>query len=190
MSRSLGRRLTRQVSAQDEGAAEGEIVGILPPVIIPSGSAAVVSATSTAAAFPYVVGAMAGGISSVSMVVASGRAGILSYLGSGGVELERLRFWIEEIQAELGGSDAPWGVNLLHAPGEEAHEAATVEMFLGLRVRRVSASAFVRPTASLVQVRLHRSPARRSGTARAVQPSLRQGLAGRDGAHLPLAAAA
>lgn len=94
---------------------------------------------------------MAGGISSVSMVVAAGRAGILCYLGSGGVKLDLLRFWVDQIQKEFGGSEAPWGVNLLHAPGEEALEAATVSMFLDRKVHRISASAFVRPTAPLVR---------------------------------------
>lgn len=141
---------TRHVLSHQGGAVEGQVLGILPPQY-PEWLGSRRFCRDHGCRFPYVVGAMAGGISSVSMVLAAARAGILCYLGSGGVRLDVLRAWVDEIRSELGGSGAPWGVNLLHAPGEEGLEAATVELLLSREVRRISASAFVRPTAPLVK---------------------------------------
>jgi PfaD family protein len=100
--------------------------------------------------FPYVAGAMAGGVSSPGMVIALGRAGMLGLLGTAGLPLARIEAAIDEVQSGLLGAHAAWGANLLHAP-EAALEDATVELYLRRGVPRVSASAFLGITPALVR---------------------------------------
>ena len=93
--------------------------------------------------FSYVAGEMANGIATARMVVAMARAGMLGFFGSGGLSLQRIEQGLTAIRSELGGTDAAWGSNLIHSPSEPRLEEATVELFLKVGLRRVSASAFM-----------------------------------------------
>jgi len=105
--------------------------------------------------FPYVAGEMARGISSPEMVIAMARAGMLGFLGSAGLGLARTERAIETIEAALAGTDAAWGANLIHSPGEPELEEATVRLFLQRKVKRVSASAFMKITRPVVEYACH-----------------------------------
>jgi trans-AT polyketide synthase/acyltransferase/oxidoreductase domain-containing protein len=100
--------------------------------------------------FPYVVGAMANGITTTRMVKAAAGAGIIGFFGAGGLGLPQIEAAIAELAAELGAA-RPWGANLIHNPHEPDLEAATVELYLRAGVTRASASAFMGLTAPLVR---------------------------------------
>jgi PfaD family protein len=102
--------------------------------------------------FPYVAGSMANGISSVAMVTAMSRAGMLGFFGAGGLNLDVVETAIDRLQQELG--DRPYGFNLIHSPNEPALEMATVDLYLRKGVRLVEASAYLDLTLPLVKYRV------------------------------------
>lgn len=101
----------------------------------------------------YVAGAMVKGIASSELVIRMGRAGLLSFFGSGGLSLERIEEGILRIQAALPPG-SPWGVNLLHNINQPEVEDRTVDLLLRLGVRCVEASAYTVLTPAVVRYRL------------------------------------
>ncbi|MBM75944.1 MAG: 2-nitropropane dioxygenase [Proteobacteria bacterium] len=99
---------------------------------------------------PYVAGAMAGGIASVSLVRAMSEAQMLAFFGAGGLSLEE----IEKAVSQLSSLSGPWGSNLLHAPHDIELEEQTVDLYLKYGVRIVSASAYMRLTPAVVRYRV------------------------------------
>ena len=104
--------------------------------------------------FPYVGGAMANGIASTGMVVALAEAGCLGFFGAAGLSLQRIESAIHHLNASLG-QERSWGMNLIHNPHEPATEAATVDLYIRLGVRRVSAAAYMKLTPALVRFACH-----------------------------------
>ena len=102
--------------------------------------------------FAYLAGAMANGIGSVEIVEAMSRAGMLGFFGAAGLSIQRIESAIERLQRELG--HAPFGINLIHSPGEPDHEAATVDLLLRRDVRLVEASAYLDLTLPVVRYRV------------------------------------
>lgn len=102
--------------------------------------------------YAYLAGAMANGIGSVEIVSAMSRAGMLGFFGAAGLSLQRIESAIDRLQTELGGS--PFGINLIHSPGEPDHESATVDLLLRRGVRLVEASAFLDLTLPVVRYRV------------------------------------
>lgn len=100
--------------------------------------------------FPYVVGEMARGITSVRMVTEAGKAGMLGFFGSAGLLPDQVEEAIMTLGKELGSS-GPWGMNLIHAPGFPQLEDMLVDLFLLHGVPRVCASAFVGLTPAVVR---------------------------------------
>jgi PfaD family protein len=98
--------------------------------------------------FPYVVGEMARGLSTPAMVIASAKAGFCGFYGAAGLDLDTIRAAIREIASATEG--LPSGTNLIHTPNEPDLERATVELYLGEGVRRISASAFMALTPNVV----------------------------------------
>jgi trans-AT polyketide synthase, acyltransferase and oxidoreductase domains len=103
--------------------------------------------------YAYVTGAMYRGTASSAMVVRMGRAGMIGYLGTGGLSLAAVETAIQTIQAQLGQGD-PYGLNLLADYDEPANERATVDLYLKYGVTCIEAAAFMRMTAALVLFRL------------------------------------
>lgn len=103
------------------------------------------------ARFCYVAGEMARGIATPRMVIEVVRAGGLGFFGSAGLPIAEIRASLAEIRAGLGDNAAAWGANLIHAPQEPGQEKAVVDLFLAEKVRRVSASAFMRLTPDVVR---------------------------------------
>lgn len=104
--------------------------------------------------FNYVAGAMAGGISSVDIVVTMAKSGMLGFFGSGGVSLEKLEKSIYQIHQQLMDyPQAPTGFNLLHNPMDPDMEERTVDLYLRKGVHKVSASAYLRLTPTVVRYR-------------------------------------
>jgi len=102
--------------------------------------------------YPYVVGAMANGITSVDMVVAAGLAGMIGFFGAAGLDLGRIESALHDLKQRL--PDHPYGLNLIHSPAERDLEFRTVELYLTHGIRRISASAFLQMTLPLVYYRI------------------------------------
>ena len=101
---------------------------------------------------PYMTGAMANGIASVAVVEAISRAGMLGSFGAAGLSRDRVAEAIGQLQTSLG--DRPFCVNLIHSPGEPAHEMAMAELLLDRRVECVEASAYLDLTPAIVRYRV------------------------------------
>ena len=117
--------------------------------------------------YAYVAGAMANGITSVEMVEAVGRAGMLGFFGAAGLSIEAVEQAIGRLQERMKG--LPFGVNLIHSPSEPDHEAATVDLFLRKGVRLISASAYLGLTLPLLRYRV--KGLRRNEKGRVVCPN-------------------
>ena len=115
--------------------------------------------------YPYVVGAMANGITSTEMVEAAGRAGLLAFFGSAGLSLSQIEAAIQHLQSRMGG--LPFGFNLIHSPGDPNLELETVQLFLKHGVHLISASAFMDLTLPLVYYRIKGIQQNRHGHAAA-----------------------
>ncbi|MEU9252779.1 ACP S-malonyltransferase [Streptomyces sp. NPDC048270] len=100
----------------------------------------------------YLAGSMYKGISSAELVLRMGRAGLLGFLGTGGMGLDRIGRDLERLARE-SGPDRPYGVNLLHTPADPAREDAVASLCVRSGVRSVEAAGFTRITPALVRVR-------------------------------------
>jgi len=102
--------------------------------------------------YAYIAGAMANGITSVEMVTAAGKAGMLGFFGSAGLDLETVETGIDRLQ-QLPGN-IPFGSNLIHSPNEPHLEQGIVDLYLRKGVNLASASAYLRMTLPIVQYRV------------------------------------
>ncbi|MFN6536293.1 MAG: PfaD family polyunsaturated fatty acid/polyketide biosynthesis protein [Nostoc sp. EkiNYC01] len=102
--------------------------------------------------YAYSTGAMAGGIASEEMVIALGKAQILSSFGAGGLSPDRLEAAINKIQQAL--PQGPYAFNLIHSPSEPAIERRAVDLYLKYQVKTVEASAFLDLTPNIVYYRV------------------------------------
>ncbi|HXM04850.1 MAG TPA: PfaD family polyunsaturated fatty acid/polyketide biosynthesis protein [Chthoniobacterales bacterium] len=102
--------------------------------------------------YAYLAGSMYKGIASKELVVRMGKAGLLGFLGTGGLGLERIESDLLFIQHELRESGV-YGLNLLASPMQPGLEEATVDLYLRFQVPRIEAAAFTQITAALVRYR-------------------------------------
>jgi PfaD family protein len=105
--------------------------------------------------YPVIAGSMAKGISSAAMVREMGRAGMLGFLGSAGLDVERVEAQLLNLKDELDPHGDAYGCNLIHSPNEPELEQKLVEMYIRIGLNLIEASAFLQITAPLVQYRLH-----------------------------------
>lgn len=103
--------------------------------------------------YAYLVGGMYKGIASKELVVKLGKAGLLGYLGTGGLKLARIESDIQYIQANLTNNE-PYGMNLLSNLIKPSLEDDTVELYLRYNIRNVEAAAYMQITPALVLFRL------------------------------------
>jgi trans-AT polyketide synthase/acyltransferase/oxidoreductase domain-containing protein len=92
------------------------------------------------------------GIASKELVVRMGKAGLLGFLGTGGLALERIESDLLFIQHELRENGA-YGLNLLASPMQPGLDEATVDLYLQFQVPRIEAAAFTQITTALVRYR-------------------------------------
>jgi trans-AT polyketide synthase/acyltransferase/oxidoreductase domain-containing protein len=102
--------------------------------------------------YAYLTGAMYKGIASKEMVIAMAKAGLMGYLGTGGLRLDRIEADIRTIQSELP-ADGRYGMNLLSDLSQPELEQRTVELFFKYGVRFIEAAAYMQMTPSLVRYR-------------------------------------
>jgi PfaD family protein len=102
--------------------------------------------------YPYIVGAMANGITSVKMVENAGNAGLVGFFGAAGLGLDQIESAIDRLQQNL--KNIPFGFNLIHSPNDPELEAAVVRLYLQRGIKLVSASAYLDLTLPLVYYRV------------------------------------
>ncbi|MBF0397289.1 MAG: ACP S-malonyltransferase [Desulfobacterales bacterium] len=103
--------------------------------------------------YSYVTGGMAKGIASDKLVICAGRAGIIGFYGTGGLELSKVEEAIISIQKELKNGE-PYGMNLLFNISNPQYEEMMVDLFLKYSVRNVEAAAYMQMTQAIVRYRL------------------------------------
>jgi len=109
--------------------------------------------------YAYIAGAMANGISSVTMIQAMAENGMTGFFGAGGLSLDQIENAIIELKNTL--KTKTFGFNLIHSPNEPDHEMAVANLYVKHRIRLVSAAAFMRMTLPLVYYRvkgIYRNP--------------------------------
>ena len=102
----------------------------------------------------YVAGSMYRGISSPDLVARMATAGLLAFLGAGGLSVEELDRAVAETRNRLDGREGGFGVNLLASPSRPSDEKDVVELCLSRGIDIVEASAFVTITPPMVRYRL------------------------------------
>lgn len=112
----------------------------------------------------YAVGGMYKAISSRAMVSALSKAGLLGFLGTGGVPLETTIRDARALADELG-PDRPWGVNLVSRPDRPEREAELADALIAIGVPSIEAAAFLQATPALVRLRYAGARRRADGTA-------------------------
>jgi len=138
------------VAAQLNGHAAYPLVATLPP-LFPEWLGDRSFAETHGTRFPYVTGAMANGIATTDLVIAAARAGLLGFFGAAGLAYPRVEEALNRLEAALGGSGAPWGMNLIHSPNEPALEEAVADLYLRRGVTHVSAAAYLALTPAIVR---------------------------------------
>jgi PfaD family protein len=118
--------------------------------------------------YPYMSGAMAGGIGSAEIVEAMGHSGMLGIFGAAGLPPATVEAAIDRLGRTLGPGVAH-GFNLIHSPGEPALEEAIAALYLRRGVRLVEASAYLDLTLPVVRYRVH--GIQRDGRGRIVAPN-------------------
>jgi trans-AT polyketide synthase, acyltransferase and oxidoreductase domains len=103
--------------------------------------------------YAYLAGAMYKGIASRDLVVEMGKAGMMGYLGTGGMKLGEIDTAIQDIKSRLARGQS-YGMNLLCNLERPELEDRAVELFLRHDVRNVEAAAYIRVTPALVRFRL------------------------------------
>jgi trans-AT polyketide synthase/acyltransferase/oxidoreductase domain-containing protein len=103
--------------------------------------------------YAYLTGAMYKGIASKELVTALGKAGLMGYLGTGGMRFEDIEASIRYIQSHLAPGEA-YGMNLLSSLDRPELEERAVDLYFKHGVRRVEAAAYIRVSPSLVRYRL------------------------------------
>lgn len=102
--------------------------------------------------YAYLAGGMYQGISSVEMVVALARSGLLGFFGVGGLPLRDIENAIVRIQESIPPG-APYGVNFIAHTHYPELEDQLAELLLIHGVRTIEASAFMEVTPALVRYR-------------------------------------
>jgi len=102
--------------------------------------------------YPYVAGAMANGIASPELVEAMSHGGMLGVYGAAGLTPDVVEAALQRLEENLGAG--AFASNLIHSPYEAELEEAIVDLYLRRGLRRVSASAYLDMTLSVVRYRV------------------------------------
>jgi trans-AT polyketide synthase/acyltransferase/oxidoreductase domain-containing protein len=103
--------------------------------------------------YAYLAGAMYKGIASKELVIAMAKGGLIAYLGTGGLALDRIEADIRYIQSEVPARSR-YGMNLLSDLSQPEMEERTVDLYFKYGVRFIEAAAYMQMTPSLVRYRL------------------------------------
>lgn len=112
--------------------------------------------------YAYAVGGMYKAISGIEMVVKCADSGILSFYGSGGQSLEKLRADLQSIKYRVGNNKT-FGVNVTHNSRKPEAELNVIKLLLEEKITVIEASGYISITKPLVLFRLkgiHKSSGR------------------------------
>lgn len=101
--------------------------------------------------FAYIGGAMANGITTTRMVIELAQTGMLGFFGAAGLPAHHVQQAISELKNTLDPKGLSWGSNLIHSPEEPTLEESVADLYIKEGVRRVSASAYMQLTPSVVR---------------------------------------
>ncbi len=101
--------------------------------------------------FPYVAGAMFRGIASAEMVIAMAKTGMIGFFGAAGLCIDDIEKAIQKIKSAIGHAGLPWGSNLIYSPNDPELSERVVDLYLREGVNRISASAFMSLTPSIIR---------------------------------------
>ena len=118
--------------------------------------------------YAYLSGAMYKGIASRQLVIRMGKAGMMGFLGTGGMRLNEIEDNLHNIQNALAPTQS-YGMNLLCNLVQPEMEDRTVDIYLARGVRNVEAAAYMQMTPSLVRFRLKNIRTAPSGQIEPVQ---------------------
>ncbi len=118
--------------------------------------------------YAYLAGAMYRGIASPRLVSRLASAGLMGFLGTGGLSLDEVAAGIAEIRAEVGPKTA-FGVNLLSTPQDPDREHALVRLYLKHGVRHVEAAGFTAVSPAVVAFRFSGAGPGPTGAPKAVR---------------------
>jgi trans-AT polyketide synthase/acyltransferase/oxidoreductase domain-containing protein len=93
------------------------------------------------------------GVTSTALVARAGRAGMLSFFGSGGLAIDAVEQAVGDLQSQLS-PDGLFGMSLPSGLGAPEQEAALVDLYLRHGVRFVEAINYLQITTPLVRMRL------------------------------------
>jgi PfaD family protein len=150
MGGRLGMTNAGEVFTHPNGQSSAEIKMILPPLSIHQLGDPNFRITH-GVNYAYATGAMAGGIASVDLVTALGKAKLLGSFGAGGLPPAKIEAAIQQIQQIL--PQGPYSFNLIHSPNEPDLERGAVNLYLKYGIQTVEASAFLDLTPSVVYYR-------------------------------------
>ncbi len=134
-----------------DGPGAFPLLGLVPPMV-PEALGDPGLKAALGIRYAYIAGAMANGITSVEMVEAVGKAGMIGFFGAAGLPPKTVEDAVRRLQTRLGA--LPFGSNLIHSPYEADLEWAIADLYHRLEVRRVSASAYLQMTAPLICYRV------------------------------------
>ncbi|BCJ93981.1 polyketide biosynthesis protein PksE [Anaerocolumna cellulosilytica] len=100
--------------------------------------------------YAYIAGAMYRGVSSKELVVKMGKAGMLGFLGMGGLSLSEIEEAINYIQRELN-HDQTYGMNFLYDPANPEKEERVIDLYFRYGINIIEASAFMGVTSALIR---------------------------------------
>lgn len=103
--------------------------------------------------YAYYTGAMYKGIASKEIVVKMGKAGLMGFLGTGGLSVSDIEKNIIFIQKELNRNES-YGMNFLHQSNNNLAELQIIDLYLKYSIRVIEASAFTHITPALVKYKL------------------------------------
>ncbi len=103
--------------------------------------------------YAYLAGGMYRGVSSKELVVRMGKAGMMGFLGTGGLEISQIEDAIEFIHSELD-EDQAYGMNFISNINEPDKEERTIDLFMKYGINVIEASAFINMTPALVKYRI------------------------------------
>jgi trans-AT polyketide synthase, acyltransferase and oxidoreductase domains len=101
----------------------------------------------------YAVGGLPLGITSPALVARLAGDGLLGFLGTAGLDLERVEDDVRRLRAELPAG-APWGVSVARDPHRPAVAPRTIERLLELGVDRLEVTGYAEAAPELVRYRL------------------------------------
>lgn len=99
---------------------------------------------------PYLAGGMYKGISSVEMVVRLAQAGMLGFLGTGGLNLSQIEQMIFAIRQKLP-QQKNVGVNVLYNFRKENNDEGVINLCLKYGISIIEVSAYLKVTKSLIK---------------------------------------